>query len=254
MRARAALTLAVAAALCAAPAAEGKTYRFKADVFIQQSAYWAAWLTSYPCKPEGRQGWESHRRILEGSGGGFFKAKQNGLTITFRDGPGGVASDPFALKSVTQDRSATFKARYDGAVPENCTNPVKDRPVDTSTCGTNAFSSKLRTWTLMTPGGRLTPFGAPEDRFEGKCPDPSRWLTVFYGGGSKRKDVHRLIRDKKVRKIELSGPGGFFDPKGLTTGWTQVALSKANAFHETYDDSSNGNAVYRWRIKLTRTK
>ena len=235
-------TLAALAALLAvsvfAPGADAaKSYRFKMDISVYQVTGWSAHF-----REDAWCGQDYHREWT-GTGSGLLKGSLRGGRITFRSRGRALSSSPF---KVSGSRSAhnDWTVQWVGAPDGTCRPDLPAaEPPDTSDCG-------LRKGTLASQlvvfGGRLgliTAFERAGDPRTPLCSDPTAVSVTGSKASPARRDVDDLIRNKRVRSIELSAsvkdkniPGRSLN---LPTGGTDLL-------------SGNGNYDARWKVKLTR--
>ena len=237
MRRSIAALAALVAALTLVPAAQAATYRFKVDLSINQSTGWTAHF-----REEAQCGQDYHRE-WQGGGGGILKGSLKGARIAFRSRGGFLTSSEFNIPG-SRRASNEWKVGYFGTPDDNCppNMPAAVAP-DTSDCGVR--KGKLSSQ-LMVVGGRLallTAFERAGNPRTPLCPDPTAVSVTGSKPTPKRRDVDDLIRNKRVRSIELSAaaldkniPGTRLN---LPTGGTDLL-------------SGGGNYDARWRVKLTR--
>lgn len=234
--------LAAAAALAAlgavAPAADAaKAYRFKVDISVNQATGWTAHFR------EDAQCGEDYHREWQGGGSGILKGSLRGARITFRSRGGFLTSTDFSIpgsRTARNDWTVRYVGSPDGNCPPNLPPPVAP---DTSDCGLR--KGKLQSQ-LTVVGGRLallTAFERAGNPGTPLCPDPTAVSVTGSKPTPKRRDVDDLIRNKRVRSIELTASVLDKNIRGsqlnLPTGGTDLL-------------SGGGNYDARWKVKLTR--
>jgi hypothetical protein len=237
-----ALTIGMA---CAGPASAAAP-KFKADLYIHQSADWSAsWTTPEICG-------EDYRHTFRGDGTGAATYKVKGALVTFKKGRAGIwQTNEFAM-SGKLGRQAGYQVGESGN-PEGCapgwTTPPA--PPDTSACGVkNVAKSSKGVW-LTIARGRIAPFGAftgkdGGDPYDAACPDQSLKTAVIEAVPSpQRSDVDKLIQNKNVRSIQLNSGKNYFG--GQLT-------ADDLAFPGGENQAGEGGWDGRWTLKLTRVR
>lgn len=234
--------LACGAALIAlgalAPAADAaKTYRFKLDITVYQATGWNAHFR------EDAVCGEDYHREWQGGGGGILKGSLRGARVTFRSRDGLLSSNDFNIPG-SRTASNEWTVRYVGAPDESCPQglPAPVAP-DTSDCGTR--KGRLASQLLVAGGrlGLLTAFERAGNPSTPLCPDPTAVSVTGSKPTPPRRGVGDLIRDRRVRSIDLTASVKDRAIRGsalnLPTGGTDLI-------------SGGGNYDARWRVKLTR--
>jgi hypothetical protein len=234
--------IAGAAALVAmaavAPGAEAaKTYRFKLDVSVLQTTGWTAHFR------EQSQCGEDYHRDYDGAGAGTLKGRLRGGRIAFRERGGLLQSTPFKIRGsrhATNEWTVQWVGAPDGTCPPNL--PAAEAP-DTSDCGTRAGVLDSQ---LFVQGGRLallTAFERAGNPSTPLCSDPTAVSVTGSKPRPKRRGVDDLIRNRRVRSIEL------------TASLTDESIAGKNLNLPTGGTtllSGGGNYDARWTVKLTR--
>lgn len=234
-----------------ASAGAAKRWKFKADVFIQQTVEWqSGWKSPYIC---GR----GFRYTYKGSGEGGFVVKQNGIPVTFRARRGYMETGDFAIRNQSMLRRSSYVTGSEGD-PKGCPpgTDLRPTPPDTSKCGSYRYKTRDKAFSLLVIGGRLGPLGSIDDPTDAKCPDETSWSVVTKGAASKqRRDVDDLIRRKSVRSIRLSSDDGWFNPR-TERGFLSQDLTAEDVFLPGDQDTvtASGTAGYRWKVRLRRVK
>lgn len=242
----AAIAIAVLVALAGASSASAAAYKFKMDISIKQSVSWqSGWKTSILCGP-------SYRHVYAGNGRGGFTVTGKGIPVTFKGGSGGMSTSDFAIPSHSTQRTSAYTIAGEGDPGDNCNPEVAAfAPIDTSSCGSKKYKSKDKRWALVVIRGRLAPFGSIDDRYGVKCPDETSWSVATKGGASKqRKDVHKLVANKRVRSIQLSASkAASSDP-----GEPDLTAKDFILPGDQKTITGFGFASYKWSVKLTRVR
>jgi hypothetical protein len=233
--------LAVVAALVAVgavvPSAGAATYRFKLDITVHQVTGWNAHF-----REDASCGEDYHREWM-GGGSGLLKGTLKGARITFRSRGGSLSSSPFKIPGSRTARN-DWTVQWVGTPDETCRPDLPaPEPPDTRDCGTR--KGKLESQ-LFVFGGRLallTAFERAGNPSTPLCSDPTAVSVTGSKPTPRRRDVDDLIRNKRVRSIELAAsvadvkiPGNKLN---LPTGGTDLL-------------SGGGNFDARWKVKLTR--
>jgi len=227
---------AVAIVLALPAAAHAKAYEFEVKMKVVQESVWDLDFAFPRDCDEGR--W-----IYSGNGYGYLEANVKGGRVTFR---GNDLEQPKALKVPGY---AINDGEWTGPTPEG--NPDEcgvQGPVPMNTSDCNPLIERpgeLRAFLPIIRGKLFMVGGFYRDQTTFNCPDPTYYTGVVSTKSNQRRDVDDLIRDKRVRSIELSGSrdeifhvGDFEDPAGANT----VALS------------GSGEGEHRWSIKLVRVR
>jgi hypothetical protein len=237
-RAYAVLAVLIAAAIVVPAAQAAKTYRFKADVTVRQLVGWNQHFRD--------QAWcgDDYHRDFQGRGSGEIKARVRGARITFRPRRG-------YLESTEVRVPATAGALSDWAVswvgtPEDCPPDLPAaEPPDTSGCGPNK-RGRLDA-SLIVIGGRLGLLGAFDPAGADDpvpCPDPTALSGVVSpAGAARRRNVDDLIRNRRVRSIELGA-----SVKNKALGPEDMSLAGGGLSML----SAGGDYDAMWSVKLTR--
>lgn len=244
--AAAALAMLLTALMAAGGAsiADARSYKFKLDISIKQSVSW-------------QSGWKSHeicgtyRHVYKGDGSGGFTVTGKRIPVTFKSMRGGLSTTDFAIPNHNVRRNSSYTISGEGDPGHGCMADLSPTPIDTSKCGAYKYKSRDKRFALLVIGGRLAPFGSIDDRMDAKCPDETSWSVVTKGGASKqRKDVDKLIKNPRVRSIELSaGRAASGDPD-------DPDLTAKDFFLLGDQDTVTGFgfASYKWSVKLTRVR
>jgi hypothetical protein len=230
------VALAVLAA-SAAPAHAAKIYRFKMTISVLQTTGWNAHFR------EDAQCGEDYHRDYMGGGSGTLRGRLRGGHVAFRMRDGILQSTAFNIpgsRRASNDWTVQWVGTPDESCPPNL--PAAEEP-DQRDCV--ARKGKLASQ-LLVVGGRLsllTAFeraGSPDVPL---CPDPTAVSVTGAKPTPRRRDVDDLIRNKRVRSIELAASLVDKNIAGknlnLPTGGTTLL-------------SGGGNYDARWNVKLTR--
>jgi hypothetical protein len=221
-----------------APAAgAATTHRFKLDVSVYQATGWTAHFR------EDAVCGEDYHRDWQGGGSGTLRGSLKGARITFRSSGGFLSSSDFNIPG-TRTAKNDWTVQYLGSPDESCPpNLPAAVPPDTQDCGTR--KGRLASQ-LFVAGGRLallTAFERSGNPTTPLCSDPTAVSVTGSKPRPARRDVGDLIRNKRVRSIELTAsivdkkiPGSALN---LPTGGTDLL-------------SGGGNFDARWKVKLTR--
>ena len=234
-----ATALATAVALIAAvPAQAARSYRFKLDLSVYQESDWTLrWAFPREC----RYG----RYEYSGEGNGYLSARIRGARITF-PGTGLLQSTQFRARGFAVN-DGEWKGPTPFGEPSRC---VSREPPTEDTSGCNPLVRRRGTArsALLVARGRLYLLGGfyRDGGNRVACPDPTYYTGAVHGGGPQgRGDLDRLIRNPRVRSIQLSvsrtrrfGLADFRDPAGANTR----ALA------------GSGTGKARWSVKLTRIR
>jgi hypothetical protein len=227
----------VALAALAPSAGAAKAYRFKVDISVNQATGWSAHF-----REDAWCGADYHREWT-GGGSGLLKGALRGGRITFRSRGGLLSSSSFNIpgsRSAHNDWTVQWVGTPDGTCRPDL--PAPEKP-DTSDCGKRKGKLASQLFVQRERLALLTAFERAGNPSTPLCPDP----TAVSVSGSKptpaRRHVDDLIRNKRVRSIELSAsvadvaiPGKKLN---LPTGGTDLL-------------SGSGNYDARWKVKLTR--
>ena len=236
----AALCLAAPAAAQAAPKAT-----FVAKVHIHQSAEWeASWTTPELCGDDYR-----HTYAGDGQGSATFDTKS--VRVTFKRRGGYWSTNEFAMKGKV-GRQAAYETGESGD-PEGCLpdyTGIPDPP-DTSECGLKTVGRSSKSFWFTIVRGRLAPAGAftgagGGDPFDGACPDlTARTGIVWATPSPQRRDVDKLITNKRVRSIELSSGPSYVRE---TIPFDQLLFPGGENW------AGGGEYEVLWTVKLTRVR
>jgi hypothetical protein len=221
-----------------APGAEAaKTYRFKVDISVYQVTGWNAHFR------EDASCGEDYHRDWTGGGSGTLRGSLKGGRVTFRSRGGTLSSNAFKIagsRNATNDWTVQWLGTPDEGCPPNL--PAPEEP-DQRDCGRRKGTLESQ---LFVVGGRLallTAFERAGNPSTPLCPDPTAVSVTGSKPRPARRHVDDLIRDKRVRSIELQASVVDKNIRGanlnLPTGGTDLL-------------SGGGNFDARWKIKLTR--
>ena len=220
-----------------APAADAASYSFKLDISVYQATGWTAHFR------EDAVCGEDYHRDWQGGGSGILRGSLKGARVTFRSRGGFLSSNSFSVPGSRTARN-DWTVQYLGSPDESCSpNLPAAVPPNTSDCG--ARRGRLASQ-LFVAGGRLAllmAFDRAGSTTTPLCPDPTAVSVTGSKPRPRRRDVDDLIRNKRVRSIELSASVADKNIRGsalnLPTGGTDLL-------------SGGGNYDARWRVKLTR--
>ena len=237
MRRLIAALAALVAAAAIVPSAEAAKYRFKMNVSILQSTGWSAHFRE--------DAWcgEDYHRDYAGTGAGTLRGSLKGARITFRSMGGGFQSSAFKIPG-SRHAANEWTVQWVGAPDESCPPgmPAAQAP-DTSDCGTRKGRLDSQ---LFVFGGRLsllTAFERAGNPSTPLCSDPTAVSVTGSKPTPKRRDVDDLIRNKRVRSIELTA--SVVDKK-IAGKDLNLPLGGSTLL------SGGGNYDAKWRVKLTR--
>jgi hypothetical protein len=221
-----------------APGAEAaKTYRFKVNISVHQVTGWNAHFRE--------DAWcgEDYHRDWMGGGSGTLRGSLNGGRVTFRSRGGLLSSNNFKIpgsRNATNDWTVQWLGTPDGSCAPDL--PAAEEP-DQRDCGKRKGTLASQ---LFVAGGRLallTAFERAGKPTTPLCSDPTGVSVTGSKPRPARRHVDDLIRNKRVRSIELQAsvadksiPGAKLN---LATGGTDLL-------------SGGGNYDAMWKIKLTR--
>jgi hypothetical protein len=228
---------ALAALAAVVPSAEAAKYRFKMNISVLQTTGWNAHFRE--------DAWcgEDYHRDYQGGGAGTLRGSLKGARVTFRMRGGLLQSTAFNI-SGSRRASNEWTVQWLGAPDGTCRPdlPAAETP-DTTDCGTR--KGKLASQ-LFVAGGRLrllTAFERAGNPSTPLCSDPTAVSVTGSKPFPKRRDVDDLIKNKRVRSIELiaSVKDKAIPAKALNlpTGGTTLL-------------SGGGNFDAQWKVKLTR--
>ena len=229
--------LAVLGAVVPSSAGAAKAYRCKINISVLQTTGWNAHFR------EDAQCGEDYHRDYMGGGAGTLQGRLSGGRVTFRMRGGVLQSTSFNIpgsRRASNDWTVQWVGTPDESCPPNL--PAAEEP-DQRDCVTR--KGKLAS-ELFVVGGRLallTAFeraGSPDVPL---CPDPTAVSVTGAKPTPRRRDVDDLIRNKRVRSIELTASIVDKNISGknlnLPTGGTTLL-------------SGGGNYDAKWKVKLTR--
>lgn len=235
------LLLAALAALVAVaavvPTAEAAKYRFKMNISVLQSTGWSAHF-----REEARCGEDYHRDYV-GGGAGTLSGSLKGARVTFRPMGGGLQSSAFKIPGY-RHASNEWTVQWVGSPDESCPPdlPAAEAP-DTSDCGTRKGTLQSQ---LLVFGGRLsllTAFERAGNPSTPLCSDPTAVSVTGSKPTPKRRDVDDLIRNKRVRSIDLTAS---LVDKNIAGKNLNLPLGSSTLL------SGGGNYDAKWHVKLTR--
>jgi hypothetical protein len=233
--------LAVLAVLVAAaavvPSAEAARYRFKMNISVLQSTGWSAHF-----REEARCGEDYHRDYV-GGGAGTLRGSLKGGRVTFRSMRGGLQSSAFKIPG-SRRASNEWTVQWMGAPDESCPPdlPAAEAP-DTSDCVTRKGTLQSQLFVLGGRLGLVTAFERAGNPAAPLCPDPTAVSVTGSKPTPKRRDVDDLIRNKRVRSIELTAS---LVDKNIAGKDLNLPLGSSTLL------SGNGNYDAKWSVKLTR--
>jgi hypothetical protein len=229
---------ALAAVAAVAPSAQAaRSYKFKLNISVLQTTGWTAHFRE--------DAWcgEDYHRDYQGGGGGTLRGSLRGGHVTFRMRQGLLQSTDFNIPGLRR-ASNEWTVQWLGARDGTCRPdlPPAEAP-DTSDCGLR--KGKLASQ-LFVAGGRLsllTAFERAGHPSTPLCSDPTAVSVTGSKPTPRRRDVDDLIKNKRVRSIELTAslkdraiPASSLN---LPTGGTSLL-------------SGVGNFDAQWKVKLTR--
>lgn len=237
-RVYAVLAVLISAAVIVPPAQAAKTYRFKLTVAVYQDVTWKQHFRD--------NAWcgQDYHQDYQGQGGGTLEGKLRGARVTFRVRQGILQSSAFRVPA-TREATNTWDVKWVGIPEEDCPPDLPPAtPPDTSQCG-KEVAGKLDSQ-LMVIGGRLgllaafDPAGSPDPV---PCSDPTGISVVGATVAPKRRNVDDLIRNRRVRSIELAAQSEL----------GKVGKSKMSA-PSSGENFLSGEGIYdaNLKIKLTR--
>jgi hypothetical protein len=234
------LITALAALVTAAaivPSAEAAKYRFKMNISVLQSTGWSAHF-----REEARCGEDYHRDYMA-TGAGTLRGSLKGGRVTFRSMGGGLQSSAFKIPG-SRRASNEWTVQWVGSPDESCPPDLPAaEPPDTSDCVTRKGTLQSQ---LLVLGGRLgllTAFERAGNPTAPLCPDPTAVSVTGSKPTPKRRDVDDLIRNKRVRTIDLTAS---VVDKNIAGKNLNLPLGSSTLL------SGGGNYDARWRVKLTR--
>lgn len=236
-----ALALALTSLLVTVPSAQAaKKPKFRVSVTVFQEAEWQVLSQS-----DDLCGGSNVFNVYSGEGSGYLRAKSSRARVTFTKTRTGLTSSEFRAPGEAF-REATYSSSREG-FDEDC-DPPAPAQVNTDACGLIIRrTGTARMHLLVLPNGRLTLTGGfYEPRSRPRCPDASgRTGGIGYSGPSRgRRDVGKLLQNKRVRSIELSSSVKN-DPLGADD------VSPSPGFDVR---SASGEQSVRWKVKLTRLR
>jgi hypothetical protein len=234
------LIAALAALVTAAaivPSAEAAKYRFKMNISVLQTTGWSAHF-----REEARCGEDYHRDYMA-TGAGTLRGTLKGGRVTFRSMGGGLQSSAFKIPG-SRRASNEWTVQWVGSPDESCPPDLPAaEPPDTSDCVTRKGTLQSQ---LLVLGGRLgllTAFERAGNPTAPLCPDPTAVSVTGSKPTPKRRDVDDLIRNKRVRTIDLTAS---VVDKNIAGKNLNLPLGSSTLL------SGGGNYDARWRVKLTR--
>ena len=227
----------VMVALLAPSAQAAKSYRFKVEMSVYQTTGWTAHFR------EDAQCGEDYHRDYQGGGSGTLKGRLTGGRITFRSRGGILSSNSF---KVPGSRNATndWTVQWVGAPDESCPPglPAAEEP-DTSDCITRKGTLESQLMVVAGRLGLLTAFERAGNPSAPLCPDPTAVSVTGSSAKPARRDVGSLIKNRRVRSIELKAS---IVDRNIRGANLNLPLGSATLL------SGGGNYDARWRVKLTR--
>jgi hypothetical protein len=234
------LIAALAALVTAAaivPSAEAAKYRFKMNISVLQTTGWSAHF-----REEARCGEDYHRDYMA-TGAGTLRGTLKGGRVTFRSMGGGLQSSAFKIPG-SRRASNEWTVQWVGAPDESCPPDLPAaEPPDTSDCVTRKGTLQSQ---LLVLGGRLgllTAFERAGNPAAPLCPDPTAVSVTGSKPTPRRRDVDDLIRNKRVRTIDLTAS---VVDKNIAGKNLNLPLGSSTLL------SGGGNYDAKWSVKLTR--
>jgi len=229
---------ALAALVAVVPSAQAaRSYSFKLNISVLQSTGWTAHFR------EDAQCGEDYHRDYQGGGAGTLRGSLKGARVTFRMRGGLLQSTGFNIPG-SRRASNEWTVQWLGTPDGSCRPdlPPAEAP-DTADCGLR--KGKLGSQ-LFVAGGRLsllTAFERAGHPSTPLCSDPTAVSVTGSKPAPRRRDVDDLIKNKRVRSIELTASlkDKAIPAKSLNlpTGGTTLL-------------SGGGNFDAQWHVKLTR--
>jgi hypothetical protein len=219
------------------PSAEAAKYRFKMNVSVLQTTGWNAHFRD--------NAWcgEDYHRDYVATGAGTLKGSLRGARVTFRSMRGGLQSSAFKIPG-SRHAANDWTVQWVGAPDESCPPDLPAaQPPDTSDCVTRKGTLESQ---LLVLGGRLgllTAFERAGNPAAPLCPDPTAMSVTGSKPVPKRRDVDDLIRNRRVRSIELTAS---VVDKAIAGENLNLPLGSATLL------SGGGNYDAKWSVKLTR--
>jgi len=235
-RVLAALAVLVAAA-AVVPSAEAAKYRFKMSISVLQSTGWNAHF-----REEARCGEDYHRDYVA-TGAGTLKGSLKGARVTFRSMGGGLQSSAFKIpgsRHAANEWTVQWLGSPDGSCPPDL--PAA-QPPDTSDCITRKGTLSSQLFVVGGRLGLLTAFERAGNPAAPLCPDPTAVSVTGSKPTPKRRDVDDLIRNKRVRSIDLTAS---LVDKNIAGKNLLLPLGSSTLL------SGGGNYDAKWHVKLTR--
>jgi hypothetical protein len=239
------IVVAAASSLVAPSAVQAATHRFKVDLTIVQTTDWTQQVR-HPAPGDGYCGTRDVHYVYSSSGDGELRAKIRGARVRFTGTRTQLRSSEIKVPGKALADHSGFTIERQGVPDEHCdVPPPPSFPPDQGCNPLVRWPGVARSF-LLVLRGRLTLTGGFYRRDMTKtCADPSAYTGVVgFGGRPARRDVNRLITNKRVRSIELGASD--------TTAFTPKHLMSFGANSETIAGSGTGKA--RWRVKLTRLR
>jgi len=225
------------AAVAVVPSAEAAKYRFKMNISVYQAAGWSAHF-----REEARCG-EDYHRDYSATGAGTLRGSLRGGRVTFRSMGRGLQSSAFKIPG-SRRASNEWTVQWVGAPDESCPPDLPPaQPPDTSDCVPRKGTLQSQ---LIVLGGRLglvTAFERAGNPTAPLCPDPTAMSVTGSKPVPKRRDVDDLIRNKRVRSIELTAS---VVDKNIAGKNLNLPLGSSTLL------SGGGNYDAKWSVKLTR--
>lgn len=219
------------------PSAEAARYRFKMNVSVLQTTGWGAHFR------DDRWCGDDYHRDYVGSGAGTLKGSLRGARVTFRSMGGGLQSSAFKIPG---SRHATneWTVQWVGAPDDSCPPGLPAaEPPDTSDCVTRKGTLQSQLFVLRGRLGLITAFERAGNPAAPLCPDPTAVSVTGSKPSPKRRDVDDLIRNKRVRSIELTAS---VVDQNIAGKNLNLPLGSSTLL------SGSGNYDAKWSVKLTR--
>ena len=231
--------------MLAPSAASAASYRFKVNLSVVQTTDWAQ-TVRHPAPGDGYCGSRDVHWEYRGDGDGQLKAKVVGRRVTFKGTRRALQSTEIKVPGTVVSDHSDYTITQVGVADPGCDLPEPPPPPHSGeACGQLARRPGTARSFLLVLSGRLNLTGGFYRRDKKACADPSLYTGLLgFGGRPKRRDVNKLIVNKRVRSIELSASD--------KTVFGAKNLSDFGANSRTLEGSGTGSA--RWHVKLTRIR
>jgi hypothetical protein len=225
--------------------ASAKTYRFKVDLTIFQDTDWTAHHVRHPAPGDAYCGERDVHYVYKSSGGGQLKAKVRGARVSFTGTRRQLQSSEIKIPGTVLSDADPYSVEMVGFPDEFCDVPPPPPFTVGDGCHPLIRHPGMARSFLLVLGGRLNLTGGFYRRDKKACADPSLFTGLLgLGGRPARRDVNKLIANKRVRSIELAASD--------STTFTAKNLSDFGANSQTLFGQGKGKA--RWSVKLTRIR